>query len=262
MSLSQEVLVLRQVAALRRAGLPHDQALRASAEGLPAGPLKQRVQAALAVLDAGGSAGRGLEGVLASAAPVEALDLAALSAEAELDAQAAVASTRRLLMLLLAGAPLLVCGAAWVGHYAAGVSGPELLESSPVVEMISVAARYAGAPLAALGAALGHRLGARFAPGRPQLEAAIALLRDTSTARLPWVDVCTRRYLALRLAAGTPERAAREVGEELVREARDRLDTFRMVAPLVAAVVLVPIAAVAAGPAVHSLLGLSSLAEM
>lgn len=258
---SQEALVLRQVAALRRAGTPHDQALRASAEGLPAGSLKQRVQAALAALNAGGATGGGMGQVLATAGPVEALDLAAMSAEAELDAQAAVATSRRILMLFLMGMPLLVCGAAWASHLLGDASPAEFMQPSPVADLINAVARYAGAPLAALGVGIGHVLGARFAPGRPQLEAAIALLQDPTAARLPGVDACTRHYLALRLAAVPPDRAAQDVVEELVREAREQLASFRLVAPLLAAATILPVAVVATAPLVSGLLGPWGLVE-
>lgn len=261
MSRSQEALVLRQVAALRRAGTPHDVALRVSAEGLPAGSLKQRVQAALAALNAGGATGGGMGQVLATAGPVEALDLAAMSAEAELDAQAAVATSRRILMLFLMGLPLLVCGAAWASHLLGDASPAEFMQPSPVADLINAVARYAGAPLAALGVGIGHVLGARFAPGRPQLEAAIALLRDPNAARLPGLDACTRHYLALRLAAVPPDRAAQDVVEELVREAREQLASFRLVAPLLAAATILPVAVVATAPLVSGLLGPWGLVE-
>jgi hypothetical protein len=235
MSLSQQVLVLRQVAALRRAGLPHDQAVRAATEGLPPGALKRRAQVALAALHAGvpDATGDDLARTLSTPGPVSTLDLAALAAEAQLDAQEAVATSRRLLTLMLAGGALLPCCAAWAEHLLAAAAGFDELRGAGAIT--SALLRFGGPLVAALGAALGYRLGAHLAPGRTQLEAAIALLQAPESPLRREVDQNTRRYLALRRAAGPPQRAAQEVVDELVLDAREQLATFRLVGPMVAA---------------------------
>jgi hypothetical protein len=258
MSLSQQALVLRQTAALRRAGLPHDQAVQAATEQLPAGHLKHRAQAALAALRAGAvdATGDELARALSTPGPVATLDLAARAAEAQLDAQEAVAASRRLITLMLVGAALVPCCAAWAEHLIAAASGFDEPGAAGVIA--SALLRYGGPPAAASGAVLGPMLGAHLAPGRRQLEAAIALLRAPASPLAPEVDQNTHRYLALRRAAGSPERAAQEVVDELVFDAREQLAAFRLVGPMVAAVLVAGAALLVLAPA---LLRLAAIAN-
>lgn len=261
----QESLLLRQVAALRRRGHPHDRALELAREGLSSGPLADRVDAALRALaaGAGGQGGRDrLDGLLARGdAPVEALDHAAAAVEAHLAADAATWMVRVYLGLALAGPLLLGCFLGWFGadaftfrgtlpgdpEFMGGFFGwntpgdPDLGAAAPlgwqlVSSTLSIL-RFVGLPLAFIVLALLQRAPGRVAPGLERIRRAAGLFEAAAAGADPAelaTDGVERAYLHARTRSCGASGAAVDLAGELVRESERSLSVFRHLAPVVA----------------------------
>lgn len=220
----QESLLLRQVAALRRRGLSHVEALEAARPGVPTGALADRVAAASRSLAAGGS--EPLDDVLARAeGSADAVELAAVAIDARLSADSALATVRLYFALGVLCPVLASRVAALVGQ---DQTSPGLAES-------------AFGLLCVFGAVVVAReVGARFAPGVAKIRLAAALFDAAALGRDPQPLVrgaLELTYFDVRRAAVGAPQAAAELGRELLREGERAVLVFRHLGPLVAAVV-------------------------
>ena len=253
----QESLLLRQLAALRRRGLSHGQALAAVQPGLPEGTLARRVKDACAVLAAGGAGEDGADGaedLLARGdCPVESIDLAAAALDARLSAVSALATARLYAVVAVLGVAI----SAWGIRLAQALHASE---STPARDLSEVVAQGVIVALAALvvvlvqaqrkrqapglgppprGAPAGAALNTR-APGVAKLRRASALLAAAATGQDPEPLVhgaLERTYFdARRSAVGAPQ-AATELAREMVFEGERAVAVFRHLGPLAAAIV-------------------------
>jgi hypothetical protein len=235
MSLGDEALVLRQVAALRERGVSAHEALVLAAEGVPSGPLRVRLEEARRALAAGSTGG--------FAGPPAALEQAASAIEARIDAEDALRTTRAYASVAIA-LPLVV-GALWGSILStgagsewmdAGGDGGPLPVSAVAAAILARVICVAGVPLAVGGVLAIRRITPRFAPGAALLAQAAALLDGVTPPDLSPADL---RYLDTRRPDAGPA-AAVELAEELAREGRYRRDVFRHAAPVLGAVILLP----------------------
>lgn len=252
----QTALLLRQMAALRRAGRPHDEALRLARQGLPAGGLADRVDAALAALAADAvPPGRDfLDVVLASPdAPPDGLEFAADG----LDAQLAAVGARSLLRLygsVLLAAPLLAgCVLGWAHVDSVFTEDPGaafgLGQTGAITWVLAarltIGLKYAGIPLAVLAVVAVRVATGWIAPGADSLRRASALLLGAAAGDVApelLVHPGERRYFEVRRVQAGERGAAAEIAVELRRTTEHRLTLFRHLAPLVLAVLFVGLA--------------------
>ncbi len=256
--LAQRSLLLRQLAALRRSGVDHDEALRIAAEGLPPGRVGAAVDEARRALAAGeGASGDdALVRLLATGdASVERLERAAAAVDAEMAADAALATARLYFGIAIAGPLVIFAVLGWVSPVD-GIAGEMWTRSTPfspygevdgmptlwrATAALMALAKWAGIP-AALGVVVAlRRLPVGWTPGLRELRAAGGLLDAAATGADPGplVGDFDRAYLEARRGSVGAEAAAAEVAAELVREADGKLAAFRHLAPVVAAIVAV-----------------------
>lgn len=235
----QESLLLRSIVALRRSGLSHGDALTQAAAGLPKGPLLTRVEDARRALSAG--APRPSDALLASGStPIDALEHAARSIDAQLSADAVRAMSQRYLTLMLAGPLVLGAGIAWL------LSGIEIIDSSArsstswaLLTYLATLLRFGGVPLAIGIAVLIRRCGEHLTPGSKRIRQASRLLALAATDEDPAPHLThpiDRAYFINRLTQTSPSQAAAELAAEMVREGEGHAAMFRHLAPLTAAV--------------------------
>lgn len=260
--LERESLLLRQLAALRHRGIAHERALEMAREGLPAGPLAERVDAARRDLAAGGGGRAGGGDVLARGqAPTEALEYAAQAIDARLSADASLAMVRLYLTIGIAG--LLVVGAVlgWVVSEArvdqatsdltaSAISPLRLLDEGPALVrvvrgwsafqgQVLVALKYAGLPLAVVVAIVLRRAALRSAPGVGPTLLGATLLEAAASGADPSAslsDPSERAYLDARRQVVGASRAAAELAQELVHQGEHVSLLFRHLAPIAGAI--------------------------
>lgn len=235
----QESLLLRQLAALRRRGHSHVQALELAAAGLPFGPLADRVRVALQVLAAGEPGAASQDPLQAPAGTADSLDYSARAIDARLAAEGSLLLARVYLSVAVAG-PLVFLTAL------AAIFGP-LLATDPsfwlVVQVLGLI-KLVGLPVALLAVVVMGRYIRRLAPGFEKLQRAGALLDAAAVGSDPLFaleDGVEVAYFASRRAAAGVTRAAEELASELVLEAERGLERFRHMAPLVLVVLSVPL---------------------
>lgn len=252
-ALEQQSLLLRQLAALRRGGKSQDEALAMAGEGLPAGPLSDRVVGARRRLAAGEeTVGGTLDRLLGGGdTPIEALDHASAAIDAQLSADAGLVMVRLYVGLALAGPLLLGCVLAWLGSEVllasdairdAGYAlGAELMDLR-LFDLAAGALKFAGVPLALLLLFVVHATSRRLAPGVGRLERAAALLERVAAGGDPAATLLgpVERYYfeTRRTVVGAPQ-AATDLAEELVRDGEHALLLFRHIAPFLAAALAV-----------------------
>jgi hypothetical protein len=238
----QESLLLRQVAALRRGGHGHDQALDLARKGLRQGALADRVDAALRALAAGGEAAS--DPLLAGGqAPVESLDHAAAAADAQLSADAALAMVRTYLVVALAGPLLIGCLLGWLAPAPtpAAVAGSfdRPLAWQSLGQVLAIL-KVAGLPLAVAVVAVVRRVDWRIASGVEQVRRASMLFRAAAIGADPadlLADGVERTWVSARASSCGVPQATAELAEELLRDAEGSLALFRHLAPVVALLV-------------------------
>ena len=230
----QESLLLRSIVALRRSGLSHGDALNQASAGLPKGPLAARVNAARRALQAGTSSAT--DPLLASgSAPIDALEHAARSIDAQLSADSARAMTQHYLTLMLVGPLVLGAVFSWLfsdtGIEASSAAGG-------LLAYLTAMLRFIGIPMAIGAAMLIRRTGDRIAPGAARIRQASRLLELAASDTDP-MPVLTndsdRTYFLTRLAQVGQPQAAAELAAEMVREGEGHAAMFRHLAPLAAA---------------------------
>lgn len=253
-------LLLRQVAALRRGGLPHDQALRQAAACLPVGELRAEVQRSLRALEAGaapGAAPSSLEALLAEgAADPTRLEQAAQTIEAGHQARAAIATARLYLGLAAAAAlgfTLLVTWLSTLDMAAAlglGWHQPPHAWVHPLLRWGALAVAITAVAVASQA----HRL----APGRLtalRAQALWAAAARGADAPPPGLDPNELHYYAARRAQTDATVAAGELAEELLIRSRRAQALLRFLAPLASAALLLPALGVAGFMLVAPLFG-------
>ncbi len=235
----QESLLLRQLAALRRRGHSHVDALALAAAGLPQGPLADRVQFAQRQLAAGEPQAGGADPLQAPTGAPDALEHAARAIDARLAAAASLSTVRLYLSIAVAGPLALVSLLAWISLPA--------LDANPSLWLISklvVLLKLSGIPLALVAILAMGRFTRRFAPGVDMLHRAAALLDAAATGTDPILaldqTVEVDYFCARRGVVGAPQ-AAVELAGELLREGDQTLVRFRHLAPLVLTVVALPL---------------------
>ncbi len=242
-ALDQESLVLRQIAALRRHGWDHLDALRAAGTALPAGAMRERVIRAQTTL----SGGRELpEDLLArSTTTPDQLVQAATTAEARMWAQSAMRTGRAtavvpvVLVCVWATAMTLV-----MGQTANGVM--VLPRATDGLLGLCIAIRDTS-PILVLGTWFGLTR-ATFVPGRRPSEKAAALLTVAAGgaglvddgAVVASLNAAEREYFLARRGRVGHEAAAGELAGELLAEAKRDLGLFRELVGSVAVVVFLP----------------------
>ena len=233
----QESLLLRQVAALRRQGVPHDQALARSGAGLPTGALRDTVHDALRALAAGSTPqGSGLGALLGrGTVDVSALEVAAQARDARLSAMAALRLTRVYAGIALAGPLLLGSALAWL---VPGLQTPDGAVPGPWVVLGAGATvlRFAGLPLAVAALLALGRLAPRLAPGATLIQRAADLLDADDSAAPELIDPLEHAFFDARRQRVGAASAARELAFELVQEGEERVQRFRHLAPVAGAV--------------------------
>ncbi|MFH1463596.1 MAG: hypothetical protein ABIO70_04345 [Pseudomonadota bacterium] len=247
----QRSLLLRQVAALRRRGLPHDQALGQAAACLPVGELRAEVLRAQRTLEAGAAPGGGpgsLEALLAAgAADPLRLDLAAQAIEAEHQVRAAVSATRFYLGLAAAaalGLALLVAGIAAIDLADAlnlGWRGPS--HHAWVYPVL----RWGALPVALIAFVVVGQA-PRLAPGRRAALRAQALCAAAAQGvgePPPGLDPNELHYLTVRRAQADAATAAGELAGELLAQSRQAQALLRFIGPLAGVALLLPALAIA-----------------
>lgn len=236
-----EGLAVRQVLALRRRGLSHLEALRLTVAGLPDGALRQRLQGAVAALEAGRADPDGPD-IFARPDPSDdALRFAALADDAARDA-AQVVRTARGYLVLAVGAALAV--------FATTVLVPMPLQSElrPWETPSTLSGLAVGlAALGGVGVAGGlalvlARLPTRFTPGARHFAVAAGLGAADPVGP-------AAGFFAVRRAQVGEGVARRELAEELVRLGRREWSAALRLGPPAIALV------VAAGVLVLGLVG-------
>lgn len=174
-TVAQEVLVLRQLMALRQRSVPQDQALAMVAQGLPPGSVADSVATARRALSAGlvGADNDELSGILAdSAAPVRALELAALAREARVSADGALRLARVYGAVAVAGPLVVGSMLAWL---APGLANLGLDVAPSTVGLGLTVVRWVGIPLAAVLAWAVGRATQGIVPGVADLQRAAVM---------------------------------------------------------------------------------------
>ncbi len=235
----QESLLLRQLAALRRRGHAHVEALELASAGLPPGPLADRVQAALRQLAAGEPEPGSSDPLLVTNGAPDALEHAARAIDARLAADASLVTVRLYLSVAIA-VPLLMLSALAFVFLPALDADPSLRLVGKVVALVRVAA-----PVLAVVAVFGAgRYTRRLAPGFHKLNRAGALLDAAAAGSDPILaldETVEIDYFCSRRGAAGPSQAAIELARELVREGEASVLRFRHVAPLVLVVLGAPL---------------------
>jgi hypothetical protein len=238
----QESLLLRQLAALRREGLPHDRALATAGQGLKPGVLASRVGAARRTLESGEVCGPQedlLDRILARGTDApETLDHAAAAIDARLAVGSSLALTRLYLAIGSVSLLLIGCLVGWVfprpSLYVDGAPGVWI-----ALDRVLAMLRWGGIPLACGALVMLGPMARRFAPGVRAVERAAALLEAAAAGTDPGplvVQPIERAYYeSRRPQVGAPQ-AASELAEELVREGERKLVLFRHLAPILGAV--------------------------
>ncbi len=226
----QQSLLFRQLAALRRRGLAHHEALEATRPGLPGGPLRDRVDGALQSLASGGDPDP--DPLLGREAPAEALARAADAVDAHLAARAGTATVRLYLGLAL-GVPLVVWSlGGWLSP------GDALGELGPgtwgLLTSLLAAMRLAGLPAALAVVLVVRRLDLELGSGVGRIRRAATLYEAASTGAQPHLEEASESlYLHTRTQTCGVEQATAELADELARSGRARLEVFRHVGPVV-----------------------------
>ncbi len=234
----QEALVLHQVAALQRSGLPRGDALNLAWETLGSGELADRIERLRTAMTAGQApeGGAAFERVLLSGDP-EALERAAAGIDAGLAAEGALRTTRLYLAIGLV-VPI------WLGLglLAQLRTLSESFDQLPafhqaLIQLLDAVGWLWLLPFA-LALLAAWRLPARYAPSVGTHWRAAELLAAAATGRDP-MEVgkgeSERSYLAARSRTVGAGLAATELAQELHWEAERSAALFRHVAPLVAA---------------------------
>jgi hypothetical protein len=239
--LENEVLVLRQMAGLRRNGRSQAEALTAIGDGLPDGELTEALLAARVDLESGTLSSRDpLHRLLAGDASAEALEHGARAVEAQLAANAATRLLRLYVAVALSGGALMIVLPRLV---TGGPESPAVLPSSP---WASVAATLV---IFGLGVGVLFLIGVlvgsdRFAPGARSFRDAASLLQAAATGdsvenALPgglWFTLFDYRRESVGATA-----AAAEVADELVRDGATAVLRFRHLAPVITALALIAV---------------------
>lgn len=232
----QQALLLRQLAGLRRRGLPQSEALELARAGLGAGPLADRVDAAGQALRAGQPTdGDGLDRLLGRDVATDALDRAADAVEAWLAARAGTATVRLYLGVALA-APLAVwsLGGWLTPDQGLGELGPGTW--SAFVSLMA-AMRLVGLPLALGVVLVVRRLDLELGSGVSKIRRAARLFEVAASGDEPTkvvTEPAEAIYLHTRTASCGAPQAAAELAAELAREGEQRLALFRHLGPVVA----------------------------
>ena len=263
MGLERKSLLLRQVAALRRHGMAHGQALAHAADGLPAGELQAVARWSLRQLEEGGEAASTDDPTAALLAngdcSVQQLEHGASALEARLWAQSSLQSARLYFGLALAGPPLLACLMAWLSLPLLAA----LQIDDGLLVVLGFALRWGGVPLAVVALVLVKRLHRGAAPGYRQAMLATALLEQSVRGVEPSslsLSPNQERYLAARRAVVGADVAARELAAELCAQSERTQALFAQLAPLLGAAVLLPMVVVGFGVLVFPLSALFQVA--
>lgn len=238
--LEQRALLLGQVASLMKHGVAAGEALSVAMQGLTDGAVRAAADHALSELRAGRTPdpSSALGCALMSAGEVEC---SALAVDARLVAESALRGARLVLAAATAGPLLLATFWAWVLYI-----WPLPGERAPLL----LAVRFVG-PVLAVGAALAsRRLGSAFAPGARQGQKAALVLKAAAVGVSVGLDAALApvesEYLRAREARVGAVQAARDLADELLAESARSLLWFRTLAPIVGAVLLLPVVVFAA----------------
>lgn len=208
----QEALALRELVALRRAGLTHGAAVALVGEATPRGPLGQKLRAAGQAL----SAGQAMLGDpwTDADAPISAVEARAEAIEARLEANQATRLARWVTSAALAGPLVVACTVAWV--VPSEVLQPNGRPSSDLGGVIA-ALRWGALPAAGLLALAVAWLGQRVAPGVSALMQAADLLSGDHRGRAGDLGGPAERFMAARTAQTDGLTARRELALHLRR---------------------------------------------
>lgn len=243
MSDTARIIVLRQVAALRRRGESGAAALERVRQSLPDGVVRDEVTGAARALNSGGPASGGdFTRVLAmpTAGP-ESADALADALEARLEANDAVATGRGFVQLGLATPLVTLALLGWL-DLAPLVSSAPIPGATAVLLEASAALKWVGVPLAVLVVWLVGKLRWNLVPGAQAFTRAQRLL-EVSTWAEPPGSLGGLGLGQLELAvvhgvgASSVSTGLRCLADELRREGRASVASFRLLAPVVFALV-------------------------
>lgn len=253
MDAGTEALVLRLVVLLRRRGMPHHEALALAAAGLPPGTARREVEGMVESLRRGalteeGGAEPGETSPLGRRDAGEAeLEAAALVADAAARVQSATANARIQLTLLAAAPAVIGVTASVIGLVEnacrnVGEPDPGWFNAGSFVGLVGISIT--------LGACLfAPAFARRLAPGAAAARTAAELYAVAADSRRPTpklADVDGEFLFARARTAGMPA-AARELGDELIRESGRTQVIAQAAVPLLLALAMLPVAVVVIG---------------
>jgi hypothetical protein len=224
----QESLLLRQLAALRRSGLGHGEALALVSPGIVDSGLRARVQAARDALSSGRPLGS--DPLLSGGdVPASSLDLAARAVDVQLLASSSLHLFRSYAVLGLV-VPLVVL---FVLSWLVPVVG-----DASFIWFLHWSVRAGSLPLMVVGLVLLRALFRRPLPGVRQLELASAILHASVTG-VPLDGLLSDReaflYFSLRRERVGESAAASALAAELSASGNRTVALFRVVAPFLSA---------------------------